>query len=333
MLLKRTIESVLRQTFRNFKLCIYDNASGDETAEVVAQFALRDSRVHYHCHAENIGGTRNFQQALSRVDTPFFSFLSDDDFLLPGFLDTAVSGFHQCPEAGFSACAVIIMSAGGEILDVPMQRWTREGVYFPEQGLLRTIGRNAPIWTGIVFKHDATRTVGGLDVDTWIMDMDFVSRVASRFPYVVSKIPGAVYTAHERSSSAALQLSFYWPACLRGIQSIAADEMVPKPLRVRFEAMQKRYISRVLLNMGIKALETGNLETACAVARILKEDFAQHYRANALSVMSLNGRLAGAMRKALGLSMLARRRIVRATRRKTALQDQYGYLTGQVAKT
>jgi glycosyltransferase involved in cell wall biosynthesis len=34
---------------------IYDNASGDETAEVVSEFAKKDARVKYHCHPENIG--------------------------------------------------------------------------------------------------------------------------------------------------------------------------------------------------------------------------------------------------------------------------------------
>ena len=48
--LKRAIQSVLAQTYPHFQICVYDNASGDETADVVAALAKEDSRVQYFCH-------------------------------------------------------------------------------------------------------------------------------------------------------------------------------------------------------------------------------------------------------------------------------------------
>jgi glycosyltransferase involved in cell wall biosynthesis len=54
-MLGRAIRSVLNQTFPDLQVCVYDNASGDETTQVVVEFAERDSRVRYHCHAANIG--------------------------------------------------------------------------------------------------------------------------------------------------------------------------------------------------------------------------------------------------------------------------------------
>ena len=80
-LLARAIRSVLYQSYPHFEVHVYDNASGDETREVVSQFALRDSRVKYHVHPRNIGMMENFAFGISDVETPFFSILSDDDFL------------------------------------------------------------------------------------------------------------------------------------------------------------------------------------------------------------------------------------------------------------
>ena len=85
LLLKKAIESILAQTYPHFKICIYDNASGDETEAVVKRFMEQDSRIFYHCHLENIGMMANYEFALAKIDTPFFSLLSDDDFLLPEF--------------------------------------------------------------------------------------------------------------------------------------------------------------------------------------------------------------------------------------------------------
>ncbi len=54
-LLRRAIKSVLNQTYPHFQVCVYDNASGDETALVVDEIAKADPRVKYYCHSENIG--------------------------------------------------------------------------------------------------------------------------------------------------------------------------------------------------------------------------------------------------------------------------------------
>src|ERR1039457_3092631 len=84
-LLKRAIQSVLAQTHLDLRVRVYDNASGDETADVVRRFADTDARVSYFAHAANIGATRNFEYGIRDVATPFFSCLSDDDVLFPEF--------------------------------------------------------------------------------------------------------------------------------------------------------------------------------------------------------------------------------------------------------
>jgi len=71
-LLKRAIESVLNQTYPHLQVCVYDNASGDETAQVVSEIAKTDPRVKYFCHAENIGPFNNISYGVKNVNTPFF---------------------------------------------------------------------------------------------------------------------------------------------------------------------------------------------------------------------------------------------------------------------
>ena len=89
-LLGRAIESVIGQTFPEFQLNVYDNASSDDTEHIVADYAARDPRVKYHRHASNIGLAKNLAFGLDRVTTPYFSVLSDDDWLLPGFYRASI---------------------------------------------------------------------------------------------------------------------------------------------------------------------------------------------------------------------------------------------------
>ena len=87
-----------------------------------------DNRVHYHRHPVNIGSTPNFVFGMDRVDTPYFSLLSDDDVLLPSFYESALEGFRRHPEAIFSACSVIQTTPSGEVGHVPFASWPRMGL-------------------------------------------------------------------------------------------------------------------------------------------------------------------------------------------------------------
>ncbi len=63
-----------------------DNASQDETENIVARYRAADPRIRYIAHSTNLGMLGNYQFIFSNVETEFFSILSDDDILLPQFL-------------------------------------------------------------------------------------------------------------------------------------------------------------------------------------------------------------------------------------------------------
>ena len=84
-LLRRAVDSVLSQTYPFFQVCVYDNGSDDATFDLMKEYEKKDSRVAYYRHPSNIGMMKNYQYGFSKVNTPYFSFLSDDDFFSPWF--------------------------------------------------------------------------------------------------------------------------------------------------------------------------------------------------------------------------------------------------------
>ena len=139
-MLRRAIKSVLNQTYRNLQVCVYDDASGDETASVVAELQKEDSRVKYFCHPKNIGGDENYVYGMGHVDTPFFSFLADDDVLLPNFYQLAMDNFNKYPDAMLFAGTTIPMSNDGGILNRPFpSSWRRYGYYVEPTGMLEML--------------------------------------------------------------------------------------------------------------------------------------------------------------------------------------------------
>jgi glycosyltransferase involved in cell wall biosynthesis len=193
-LLKRAIESALSQTWKNIQVIICDNASGDQTKDIVAEFIERDSRVQYICHPLNIGMLANYQFALSILDTAFFSFLSDDDLLLPHFCHTAMEGFQKYPDIGFFAASTVIISEKNGVLSVPLQCWPREGRFTPKEGLPEMIGKFPPPTT-VVFRKKAA-----IDFENQIgWDCDFLIQLAAQAPFAISKSVCGVMVNHPES--------------------------------------------------------------------------------------------------------------------------------------
>ena len=201
-LLRRAILSVLNQTYPHFHVWVYDNASGDETASVVSQLATIDPRIKYHCHSTNIGAAKNFAYAIDRVATPLFSFLSDDDLLLPNLYKVAVETLEAYPSAGFFAGATIHENERGMALTVSLRDW-EEGLYEPPRGLLAMLQKGHPTWTGIVFRRacaEGFRRVHELTLS----DLAFELQIASQRSFYATPTPVAILTLHPAKKSANL---------------------------------------------------------------------------------------------------------------------------------
>lgn len=83
---REAIESILAQTFTQFRLLISDNASSDATAAICQEYACRDRRVSYYRQAENIGATPNFNFVFQPGAAPYFKWAAHDDVLEPDYL-------------------------------------------------------------------------------------------------------------------------------------------------------------------------------------------------------------------------------------------------------
>jgi len=272
-MLQRAIRSVLSQTYPHFQVCVYDNASGDETASVVTEIAKVDSRVKYYCHSENIVASKNFIYGMEHVETPFFSFLSDDDIILPGFYQTAMEGFENFPDAMFSAGATIHMTNKGKITSVPLSAWQRDGYYIPPDGLLEMLEKGHPEWTAILFRKKVIEKIGLFDQNVGgILDLVFELRIAARFPIVVSRKPCAILVIHPLSSGTLADfLSMWWPGWLKTISNLTDDKQIPLDVRTRAEYILTEKLKRMLFWNGIKYINQKNFESAYKTIEILRD--------------------------------------------------------------
>lgn len=270
-MLKTAVRSVLSQTFEDFQVAVYDNASGDETAEIVAQLQQEDPRVTYFCHPENIGMVPNFNYAMERVTTPFFSFLSDDDLLLPGFYETAMRGFQRHPDAAASAGTVVITDMDG--LMAQRGPCIQGQEYFtPPEGLLAWRHETKPLITANLFRREVIPQIG-LFSEEGYMDMEWEMRLVAQFPYVVSPHPCAIITMHEEHATRQFrsETDQWWKSYTLLENSLHQIPDLPPPIAEAALGTLKREFGRHVYRLGLIEISRGETAPASAIASALRE--------------------------------------------------------------
>ena len=96
--LPRAIESVLAQTYGDFELIVSDNASTDETQEVLATYS--DPRMRTFRNERNLGLFGNFTRCLELASGDMVKFVCADDWLAPAYLARTVPLMESHPEIG-----------------------------------------------------------------------------------------------------------------------------------------------------------------------------------------------------------------------------------------
>ena len=93
------VNTVLHQTYSNFELIICDDASSDNTPDVVADF--KDSRIRYIRHEKNIGRSCNMRSGFEAAKGKYFIKFDDDDGLIPEFLEKTVKVLDEYKNVDF----------------------------------------------------------------------------------------------------------------------------------------------------------------------------------------------------------------------------------------
>lgn len=85
-LVGRSIESILKQTERDFEFIIVDNGSSDNSGKIADEYASKDKRIRViHRERGNIGSGRN--AGLDMVQGDYVAFIDDDDWAESDFLE------------------------------------------------------------------------------------------------------------------------------------------------------------------------------------------------------------------------------------------------------
>jgi len=81
--IRESIESLINNTFKNFKIVVVDDGSTDSTTEILNVFQMSDDRILLIRNEKNLGIAVSTNIALSNCDTDFIAIMDADDISLP----------------------------------------------------------------------------------------------------------------------------------------------------------------------------------------------------------------------------------------------------------
>lgn len=120
--IRETIKSVLDSNYTDFEVVVNDNASADNTKDIVGSF--KDRRIRFYQNRSNLGPTRNWNCALQKASGEFIGLLYSDDLIGPFWLTLAVHVLDKHPHIGWVATSFLVINDKGK----PIQSVSR----FPE---------------------------------------------------------------------------------------------------------------------------------------------------------------------------------------------------------
>lgn len=99
--IRRCVDSILLQTYRNLEVILVDDGSTDETPEILDDYAAKDDRVRV-IHKENVGHAHSRNQGLFAANGEFITFMDCDDYMHPDFMEKMYGAI--CEDGSDMAC-------------------------------------------------------------------------------------------------------------------------------------------------------------------------------------------------------------------------------------
>lgn len=169
--LKKTIDSILNQTFRDIEFLIVDDASTDNTISFINSY--RDSRIKLICNRENLGQTASLNIGINHAKGRFLARIDADDHAMPNRLSAQYEFMTHNPQYSVVGTDCIVFD------NDDVNRSVSRGLTQKDHVIVKLMTGGSPInHISVLMKSDDIVSVGGYNDEFKIVaDLDLWSRL------------------------------------------------------------------------------------------------------------------------------------------------------------
>jgi hypothetical protein len=195
--LRGAIESILAQNFTDFEFLIIDDASTDETPEVLREYAAGDRRIRVVTNPENLGLTRSLNKGLELAAAPLVARQDADDLSLPERLARQTAFLDTHPEIALVTGLIEVIEPDGTVRGVGGEPLTPGEIAWGLHFHNVLVGHSL-----VTFRREAVQAVGGYDETfRYAQDFDLWQRLSARRPLAMLPEVLLRWRTHEKNLS------------------------------------------------------------------------------------------------------------------------------------
>lgn len=107
--LQEAVQSILRQTLKDFEFIIIDDGSLDNSLEIIKRFSKKDKRIKIIIHKKKLGLTRSLNEGIHLAKGEFIARMDGDDICLSQRLEKQIEFLEKNQDIGFCGTAAILI--------------------------------------------------------------------------------------------------------------------------------------------------------------------------------------------------------------------------------
>jgi glycosyltransferase involved in cell wall biosynthesis len=192
--IRKTVESVLNQTFADFELIIVDDGSQDLTVEIISRLLEPRIKVFSYPHTGS-NPTRN--RGFSHSVGEFVAFLDSDDLWTPDKLEEQLKALQTNPKAAVAYSWTDCIDESDQYLWLGSHMTENGNVYAKLLLTCFVVSGSNPL-----IRRQAFIDIGGFDESLAAsQDFDLYLRLAARYEFVAVPYPQVLYRISTKSKS------------------------------------------------------------------------------------------------------------------------------------
>lgn len=193
----QTIESVIKQTYSHWELCIVDDGSTDDTAKITQSYSS-DSRIKY-LYQKNQERAVARNHGLHHSTGKYIAFLDADDMWLPDKLETQVQFLENQPESALCFTQFLFINEQGIVTGkagIPFKSGSDQFFRLLEGNFIANSTVMVPriVFDKVGFFDETLPAFGSEDWDMWL-------RIARNYPIRFVHKPLTLYRIHGYNTS------------------------------------------------------------------------------------------------------------------------------------